>query len=138
MKILLDTDVLLDVANGRERFGPESRTVLRWCQSSHHSTVLAWHTLSNLYYLLRPTKGDKEARTFITGLLVFSEVAATSRESARQALALAMHDFEDALQVAAATVADAQFIVTRNVRDYRGSPVPAITPHDFIRRFLST
>ena len=46
-----------------------------------------------------------------------------------------MADFEDALQVAAAGTANASFILTRNVRDFRYSRVPALAPQDFIRRF---
>lgn len=138
MRVLLDTDVLLDVATAREPFGPESKAVLQWCHSSHRSAVLAWHTIANLYYLLRADTGDRKARAFISGLLDFSEIASTGRDTVRHALALRMSDFEDALQVAAALTADVQFIVTRNIEDYGGSPLPAITPHDFIRRFLTT
>lgn len=45
-----------------------------------------------------------------------------------------MGDFEDALQIASVFAAKADFIVTRNTADYRRSPVPAITPAEFLRR----
>jgi hypothetical protein len=48
-----------------------------------------------------------------------------------------MSDFEDALQAAAAISGNAEYIVTRNTADYRHSPIPAITPRDFLRRFVS-
>lgn len=136
MRVLLDTDVLLDVATARDPFGPESKAVLAWCHTSHRSAVLAWHTIANLYYLLRASAGDRKARTFITALLDFAEVAATGSDSVQRALTLRMGGFEDALQVAAAIAADVQFIVTRNTADYRGSPLPVITPHDFVKRFV--
>ncbi|HMJ06945.1 MAG TPA: PIN domain-containing protein [Chthoniobacterales bacterium] len=138
MRLLLDTDVLLDVAMAREPFGPDSRSVLHWCHDSPHSAVLAWHTVANLYYLIAGARNDGVARQFISGLLDFSEIASTGKAAVRHALTLRMRDFEDALQVAAALSADVQFIVTRNLSDYRGSPLPAITPREFIKRFLKT
>jgi predicted nucleic acid-binding protein len=134
---LLDTDVLLDVATAREPFGPESKALLEWCYSSPRAGILAWHTIANLYYLLRAATNDRDARSFISGLLHFTEIASTAKDSVRRALSLNMSDFEDALQVSAGIAADVQFIVTRNTADYRGSPLPAITPHEFLRRFVS-
>lgn len=46
-----------------------------------------------------------------------------------------MRDFEDALQVAAAMACGAQFIVTRNERDFKASPVPALSPEAFLRLY---
>jgi len=47
---------------------------------------------------------------------------------------LPLTDFEDSLQVAAALSCGAQFIITRNERDFRKSPVPALSPDSFLRR----
>ena len=57
-------------------------------------------------------------------------VATTGTEALRSAAALPMADFEDAMQVAAAQACGARYIVTRNVRDHKRSPIRAITPHD--------
>lgn len=135
MKVLLDTDVLMDVALGRKVFGPDSRALLEWCQHEPHTTVLAWHTISNLFYLLSAARSAGFARVFLGGLLKFAIVASGDTGSVRHALNMRMADFEDALQVAAAISANASFIVTRNVADYRGSPIPALTPVAFLKRF---
>lgn len=131
--MLLETDVLLDVATARQPHGPDSEA--QWCQDSARSAVLAWNTIA-LYYLLRDTN-DRHARTFISNLLHFSDIAPAGKGAVQQALSLGMSDFEDALHFAAAAAADVQFIVTRNVGDYRNSPLPVITAHDFVRRFLT-
>ena len=60
----------------------------------------------------------------------FVAVATTGTEALRYAVALPMVDFKDAMQVAAAQACGARYIVTRNVRDYRRSPIRAITPQD--------
>jgi predicted nucleic acid-binding protein len=129
VRVLLDTDVLLDVALERQPFVEASGAVLDWAERHPGRAVVAWHSLSNLAYMIRP-----DARPFIADLLDFAEVAPASATAARQALRLPLGDFEDALQVAAASAAGAACIVTRNVRDYRNSPVPAVTPNGFLAR----
>ena len=64
-----------------------------------------------------------------------ADVARTGRGDALAALDLPMRDFEDALQVAAAMACGAQFIVTRNERDFKASPVPALNPDALLRRY---
>lgn len=138
MKVVVDANVLLDVALDRREFVTESKEVVVWCQQTAGSAMMAWHTVSNVYYVLRGARNDGFARRFISDMLQFGGIAGGDAEAVRRALSLAMGDFEDALQVAAAIAAHAQWIITRNVADYRGSPLPAITPRDFVRRFIFT
>jgi predicted nucleic acid-binding protein len=127
----------MDVALGRADFGPGSRALLEWCQRTPQTTVVAWHTISNLFYLLEAARSNAFAREFLGELLTFVTVAAGDTQAVRRALAMRMRDFEDALQVVAATSAEADYIVTRNVADYRGSMIPVLTPVDFLKRFAS-
>lgn len=127
MRVLLDTDVLLDVALRRARFFANSAAVLQWAESEPGRAAVAWHSLSNIAYLLRP-----DARPFIRDLLEFVEVPATGTNAARQAVGFPMKDFEDALQAAAALAFGAAYIVTRNAPHYRRSSVPAISPVEFV------
>jgi predicted nucleic acid-binding protein len=128
MKILLDCDVLLDVALNRQPFAHRSAEVLRWAESGGEA-VIAWHSLSNCAYLLKDN-----GRRFIGGLLRIVDVAQVSTAEARRALVLPMSDLEDAMQAASALAAGADFIITRNLRDYRQSPVPALTPAAFLEK----
>ncbi|MEO6970814.1 MAG: PIN domain-containing protein, partial [Chthoniobacterales bacterium] len=137
LKLLLDTDVLMDVALGRPGFGPVSRDLLEWCQHTPQAALVAWHTMSNLFYLLSAARSPAFARTFLGGLLDFATVASGDTESVRHALAMRMSDFEDALQVAPAISSNVDFIITRNVGDYRGSPIPVLRPVDFQKRFAT-
>lgn len=136
MKLLLDADVLLDIALDREAFFAQSSRVLEWCQKTPGSAVVAWHTVSNIYYVLRAARSDAKARTFISDMLRFATVASGGTEAVSRALALRMADFEDSLQVVAALSQGVELIITRNIRDYRGAPLPAVSPQDFLTRFL--
>lgn len=135
MKILVDTDVLLDVALDRKPFVDESGAVLQWCQQTPGGALIAWHTVSNIYYILRVARSDAKGREFVSDLLGLAGVASGGTESVRHALTMRVTDFEDAMQVAAAMSGNADLIVTRNVVDYRHALIPAITPQEFRMRF---
>jgi predicted nucleic acid-binding protein len=127
MRVLLDTDVLLDVALAREPHTENSVAVLKWVQAGGEAAV-AWHSLSNCAYLL------KGGRPFLNKLLKLVDVATVGTADARLTLGLPMSDVEDAFQAAAAVAWKADFIITRNLPDYRKSPVPAISPAEFLER----
>jgi len=133
MRLLLDINVLLDVAFQRPG-EPVSTRLIGLCGTAHEAWV-AWHTLATLAYLIERQLDATEARSFVDGLLGWADVAPTTRADAVQAVGMPSPDFEDALQAAGAMACGAQVIVTRNVRDFKGSPVPAMTPETFLRRF---
>ena len=102
--MLLDTDILVDVALNREPFSGPASELLGLLGRSERRAYVAWHTVSNLYYILYRSEGDVMARQFILGLLRIVSVAQTDTEDILYAASLPMRDFEDAMQVAAARV----------------------------------
>lgn len=126
MRILIDTDVLLDVALGREPWLAASSETVAWAVDHPGAAAVAWHTVANIAYL-----APSDARGFLGDLLRSVDVAPCSTHHALQALAFPMADLEDALQAAAALAFGADWIVTRNLSDFRGSPVPALAPTAF-------
>ena len=128
--MLLDTDVLIDVALDRRPHSEPSAELLDRIERGSRRAHVAWHTLSNFYYLVTSRRGDADTRDFIAELVRFVAVATTDTPALRYALSLPMADFEDAMQVAAARACGARHIVTRNVRDFARSPVPAMTPRE--------
>ena len=128
--ILLDTDVLIDVALDRRPHADPASELLDRIEQGAEAAHIAWHSVSNLYYVVAPAVGDASARNFIVDLTRFVAVASTDTEGIRYAASLPMADFEDAMQVAAARACGARHIVTRNVRDYERSPIPAVDPQE--------
>ena len=128
--MLIDTDVLLDLALDRETYAGPAEELLEKIQHGVEAANVAWHSISNLHYIASPVIGRDNARDFILGLIQFVPVAPTSTESVRYAASLQMTDFEDAMQVAAARACGATRIVTRNLADYRQSPVPVVSPQE--------
>jgi predicted nucleic acid-binding protein len=133
LRLLIDINVLLDVALGRPD-APASSRLLALCGRQHEGW-LAWHSVATLAYLIERQLSTMSGRDFIRSMLVWADVAKTGRPDALAALDLPLRDFEDALQVAAAMACGAQFIITRNERDFKSSPVPALNPDAFLRRY---
>ena len=129
MKILIDCDVLLDVMAGRKKFLADSARVLDACETGKIHGAVAWHTLANAYYL---ADDGRKALKFFEDLLSFVEVASGDTEAARAAIRSGFPDFEDALQSACAGKFGADYIVTRNVKDYKLSRIKAISPAEFM------
>ncbi|MBI3981713.1 MAG: PIN domain-containing protein [Gemmatimonadetes bacterium] len=136
MIILLDTDVLIDVALDRAPHAAAAAQLLDRLQQRPGSGFVAWHTVANFYYLVRPTRGGGDARAFIAELIRFVEVSPTTTDSLRRAARLEMKDFEDAMQVAAAEACGAEVIATRNVRDYVKAPVRVATPKTLLAEIV--
>lgn len=128
--MLLDTDILVDVALDRLPFSDPAAELLDRIERGPANAFVAWHTVSNFYCLVASSQGGASARDFIVEMTRFVAVATTDTEALHYAASLPMADFEDAMQVAAARACGARFIVTRNVKDYQRSPIRAITPRD--------
>lgn len=128
--ILIDTDVLIDVALDREPFSGPASELLDRLQMGPKRAFVAWHSLSDFYYLVAPARGGSDARVFISELVRFVAVAECGTDAIAYAAGLGMSDFEDAMQVAVARACGARFVVTRNAKDFRHSPIPAIAPQE--------
>lgn len=133
MRLLIDINVLLDVVLQRPG-APASAQLVAMCGRQHEGW-LAWHSVATVAYLVERQYSAISAREFIRSLLVWAEIAQTGTADARVALDLPISDLEDALQVAAAMACGAQVVVTRNERDFKNSPVPAMNPEVFLRKY---
>lgn len=130
----LDTNVLLDALLRRAGW-QEARQALDWGQPPERSVWLTWPSVATAAYFLEK-RGDTpdEIRAKMRWLHIAVNICVGGSKLFDRALALPMDDFEDAMQAAFAESCGAAVIVTRNVTDFAGSPVPAMTPEDFLAR----
>lgn len=134
MIVFIDTDILLDIALKRVPFYKDSTKVIDLVENNILTGFVAWHTLSNFYYLTASSSGKDKAKEFIKDLLEFVHVTETHTDDAKKAVQLKVPDFEDALQISAALACNADFIITRNVKHYKNSPITALTPETFLKK----
>jgi hypothetical protein len=137
MRLFLDTNILIDIIEDRVEFAEDSTAVLILAEQMGASLSIAWHGLATAYYIIRRGRTEDAAMAEVDKILVWAEVAPVDSFSASRARSLQLPDFEDSMQCVCAENCLADFIITRNVRDFGSSPVPAISPKDFVVRFAS-
>jgi predicted nucleic acid-binding protein len=132
MKILFDTNVVLDVLARREPFFEQSQAVIRLvAEGGVHGAVTA-NTITDIFFLLRKQLSKDKAKTALHGLMELLEVADVTGDDCLAALELEMDDYEDALLACCAQRWEADCIVTRNTKDFFHSPVKALAPDVFV------
>lgn len=130
MKVLLDLNVLLDVIQEREPHYAVSAELLSRVAWGEIEGAVAGHALTTIYYVVSKYGGQEVADRAIDWVLRELEIVAEGRELFLRARSLAMKDFEDAVVASSAEYARCDYVVTRNVEDFGGSPIPAITPRE--------
>lgn len=138
MRVLLDTNILLDVLLNRPDFVGDSEAVILRCEKLDAEMLVAWHSLATAYYLLKRGRTEADTLVEVDKILAWARIADATDEAARHARQLGFSDFEDALQATAAEASRADCIVTRNTTDYARSSIPALSPQDFLRHFPET
>lgn len=132
MVVLIDTNVIIDFLIMREPFFEASSNVIRKCAEGELKGYVAFHSIPNLWYILRKLPEDKR-RKWILDLLEFLRVAGAGHDEVLRAVKMTeFRDLEDCLQDRCAKNIAADYIITRNVEDFDKSEVPAISPEDFL------
>lgn len=130
--ILVDLNVLLDVIQQREPHFRASGAVLEEVVAGRVAGGVPVHALTTVHFLVNRYANRKSANRAVDWILQhFSVLEAGYRELLR-ARALDWPDFEDAVVAAVAERSKCACIVTRNVRDFRNSPVAALTPEEYL------
>jgi hypothetical protein len=131
-RVLIDIDVVLDVLARRMPFFTHSAAVLAACEVGRCQGMVAAHTITTLFYLLSKHHDSSFARVQLGNLLRIVNVATVDGDVIYSALTTRSADFEDAVQMAAAVTAAADYVVTRNLAHVRGGPITALTPSELL------
>lgn len=134
MTILVDTNIILDLFLQREPYDAEAGVIITKCAEREVIGYLAAHSIPNLFYILRKHYTQKERRGLIKNLCNIFRISDLNAEKIISAIENeAFADFEDCLQEECAVEVMADYIVTRNLNDYKGSRVKVIEPDEFIK-----
>ncbi len=135
MKLVFDTNVIVDVLTLREPFVGASKQAMAAAAQPGATGAVTANSLTDIFYLLRKHQPDKALlKQSLGGLMNYLEVLDTTRSLCRLALQSAMADFEDALVAESALLWSADFIVTRDPNGFADSPVQAVTPEQLLRK----
>jgi len=131
MKILIDTDVILDFLINREPFFEESYAVIQRCLEDVDGYISA-HSVNNIFYILRKHRSIEERRHLLYEICNILDIVGINKEQIFNSINNERFiDFEDCLQVECAKSMGVDFIVTRNISDFLNSEIKAILPMDF-------
>lgn len=134
MKILIDTNVILDVLCNRKDFAEDSLKIFRYCETMQIEGCISALSVPNIVYIMRKELDGEKIKEILTTLTALFTVIDLRETDLIKAADLAFSDYEDALQAVCAARAKANYIVTRNIKDYTHSPVPAIKPGELLER----
>lgn len=130
--ILVDLNVILDVVQHRQPFYEESARVLDAVVREEAVGWVAAHSITTLFYVINRVRNRETAVATLTSLLDIFIIAPVDDAIIRKALAWGWADFEDAVQMAAAVHIGANYLVTRNPRDFQTGIIPVIQPAAFL------
>lgn len=132
MRVLVDTNVLLDYLLKREPYGELARVIIKACQEKKIVGCIAAHSITNMFYILRKDFSIKERRAILLDICQLFDVVGIERNKLQEALKNeAFSDFEDSLQMECAKEFYADYIITRNMTDFEQNVVPCIDPERF-------
>ena len=132
MKILIDTNVVLDLLLEREPFVEEAILLFEQTERGNLEGYIAATTVTNIFYIIRKTEGREVALAAINRLLMGLQFCAVDLQTIETALSLGLKDFEDSIQLACATVNQLDGIVTRDRKDFIGSNLPIYSPTELL------
>ncbi len=131
MRVLFDLNIILDVLANRMPYYEDAAKIWVAAEEKEIEGLLAAHSITTLYYLLTRYTNRQQAVRAVNDVLQVFSIAAVNKDILRQALALAWNDFEDAVQMAAALQAGADYLVTRNPKDFKSGAVTVLLPGEF-------
>lgn len=132
MRLLFDTNVVLDVLCNRRPFAGDAAELFAWTEKGRIAGFLCATTITTVHYLAAKSIGKDRAETQIGRLLTLFDVAPVNRAVLAAALAAGFPDFEDAVLNEAAASVDAG-IVTRNHSDFRLSKLVVYAPDELVK-----
>lgn len=127
MTLLIDANIVLDVLQNRENFVKESAMIWKLCETEQAKGYISTLSFANIMYILRKELTSDKIEEVYHKLCLIFEFADFSSSILSKAVEMNWKDFEDAVQSATAEQIHADYIITRNVRDFTRSKVVAFT-----------
>ena len=138
MTLLIDTNVILDIIEKREPFFQDSFYVLQQATILKQKILFSASSVKDIFYLVKRHSGSIEtANSALTKLLSLVQICDTSADDVKTAKTYEIVDFEDAVLAATAIRENADYIISRNVKDFTDFRIKAITPADYISKMAN-
>ncbi len=134
MRLLIDGNIILDVLQNREPHVGDSAKIWKLCETRQTEGYVSALTFSNLVYVMRKELTPEKINEILQSLGLIFRFSDLTVSDMTKAADLQWDDFEDAIQSVTAERIHADYIITRNVKDFKGSKTVAFTPTEFLTR----
>jgi predicted nucleic acid-binding protein len=134
MVLLIDANIVLDVLLDRKPFVRDSSLIWKLCETDQAKGYISTLTFANMMYIMRKELSAEKIEEVFRKLKLIFEIADFSTSVLEKAVEMKWTDFEDAVQSATAEQIHADYIITRNVRDFTKSKVMAFSPSELLAR----
>ncbi|MDK9718267.1 MAG: PIN domain-containing protein [Trichlorobacter sp.] len=133
MKVLIDTNIVLDIALNRKPFVEHAALLWRLAEQRVITACLSNTSITDIFYIVRKHAGQDKAREFIADVLDTFRLVDIDEAGFREALKSGMNDFEDAVQYVVCTRNNCNVLATRNKADYGNRP-NVLDPEELLER----
>ncbi|MBD1938390.1 PIN domain-containing protein [Microcoleus sp. FACHB-68] len=138
MRVLVDTNIVLDFILDREPFVAEASTLLEYIASGEIEGYIAATTLTNIFYIVkRATRSLERAKQAVSDTLTLMEICLVDKSILESAFASNLNDFEDAVQIACALANDVDAIITRDAQDFVDAPLSILSAGELLNTLQS-
>lgn len=134
MKVLVDTNVILDVLCNRKDFVADSLRVFQCSEAQYITGYISALSIPNIVYIMRKELDPERIREILHTLTMVFSVVELRESDLLKAAELSFDDYEDAIQSVCAARARADYVVTRNGKDFSNSSIPAISPTELLKK----
>ena len=132
MKVMIDLNVMLDVFQERHPYYHSSASVISKILNKEISGLLPSHAITTIHYITSKYSGKQKADETTDWMLTNFDIAAADKTSFLRARKMEINDFEDGVVASLAELTNCDFIITRNISDFKRSSVKALTPEEFL------
>lgn len=136
MKIMCDTNIIIDILLEREPFVDDSYKVLSLCEEHKVNGFISASSITEIYYLVRKyTHSTELAYNAVGKVLEIVKICSVTNDDVLTAFQRKAKDFEDCLVATCAKSIHCDYIVTRNKKDFEEFDIPLLTPTEFLEQF---
>lgn len=134
MVLLIDANIILDVLLNRPMFVKDSSVIWKLCETQQMKGYISTLTYVNIMYIMRKQLTPEQIQEIFCKLKLIFEFADFSPAVLERAVNMKWKEFEDAIQSATAESVHADYIITRNIKDFKQSKVMALMPSELLAR----
>jgi predicted nucleic acid-binding protein len=136
--IFIDTDVIIDFLIDREPYSREAAIIFTLIEQKKLKGYVSSLTFSNLYYVLKKIESHNKVIAKLDSISKLLTILKVDQQTIKYAIASGFPDFEDSIQYnCALDYKKIDVLITRNIKDYKGSEIPVMTPADYLKMVSS-